>query len=144
MADIENQIRVGGGETDMNSSGSASSSSQVVEQIIGGQNDYLIRLLERALDNKITLKPVVDKLKPIATKLEQEITSSRGKADLPSLLINTLLREKLNDRSAVEGNQKQKTILIVLMVILPLVTNLCQFILTYMISPYARDGTGSS
>ena len=120
-------------------SGSTSSGSEIVEQVLGSSNEYLIRLMEKVMDEKLKHSPVIEKFRPIATKLEQEITTSKGKSDLPSLLVNTLLREKLTDRSNAESNQRQKIILIVLTVVLPLVTNAIQFALSF----HFRDVVGS-
>lgn len=112
--------------------GSASSaSSQVVEELVGTTNEYLVRLLERVVDDKLIPRPVIDKFKDIAVQLEAEMKTSKNKNDLPSLLINTLLREKVSDRSSAEASQRQKTILLILTIVLPILTNVAQFIMTY-------------
>ena len=88
---------------------SSSSSSQVVEMIVGTQNEYLVRLLEKVMDDKLIPRPVIDKFKEIASNLEQEMKTSKNKGDFTSLLMNALLREKISDRSLAESNQKRRS-----------------------------------
>jgi len=141
MKDIEAQDEPGPQPTRDEEDSTSSGSSEVVVQIVGTSNDYLIRLLEKALEDKIKHRPVVKKFENIATKLEQEITSSKGKNDLQSLLINTLLREKVSDRSEAESNQKQKIILLILTIVVPLITNILQFAISFHFRNL-EDGSG--
>lgn len=108
--------------------------TRIVMNTLGHSNDYLIRVLERYMNGGSQQRPINTKYREIEETLTDQIEHIKSDIELGNetqeqtkLLINTILKEKLADRSALETSQKHKLILGIVTLVLPIITNLIQF-----------------
>lgn len=115
--------------------------ADIVKQLLSGSNPYVEGVLHKVISDKdkrgccyvhpkyadiySTLTTDIDKLK---TQFQVDRSVS------PALVINSILREKLFDRSDNKTNQTQKIIFIGISIVLPIITNLFQYFLTHQVT----------
>ena len=126
---------------------------EAVHLVLGTDNEYLENLLVRKIEGKrrksTTLKEVFQKKdrKPLKESLERKTNISRETSmrvlkkepdaeemenkTVSSWVMNTLLQEKLIDREKQENDNRWKHINGILAVVLPIVSGLVNFLLSY-------------
>jgi hypothetical protein len=119
----------------MSSSEASEWADIVVKSTLPDDNKYVRRIVEKYLSNSVD-KKISQKFRHIDDELLKKIENNK-KSDIENsfnyseFIINVILREKLADRSALIDTRRQKFILTILTITLPLITNLFQFLITH-------------
>jgi hypothetical protein len=125
---------------------------------LGYLNQYIINLSKKYLsvNEPVQIKPshswsdlplVAPDRSHIKHMLSEDIKQYRGTIQDGSngsgskFVINSLLLEKMHERESLEKSNKTNVVLSVLVVVLPIVTNFCQFLITYLLP---KDGPNCS
>jgi hypothetical protein len=118
--------------TDLEKGTQGGSAQDIIQQTLGAplsSNEYLVRLLSKALSNELEPKPTLERFDPIVSHLDDQISCAKLTGNYASLLVHTILKEKVADRSAAVSNQQHKVVLMFLTVLLPILTNLIQYLM---------------
>jgi len=112
---------------------SLSSAENIVKELLGEDNPYLIKILDRELNNT-SKRTVSSKFHEIGRDLQKKIDLYKSDVELqqrPStMVINTILKEKLADRSELLQVRRHRFILTLVSLILPIATNIAQYLIT--------------
>ena len=120
---------------------------QLVNNTLGNKNDYLIKIVDRVLNNNQNIvvdekyQEIKENLKRDMDTIKNDFFSGNESANINKLIINSILLEKLGDRSQLEKKSKCNNFLVILIIIVPLLTNLFQFMMSYYLGEFNNECT---
>jgi hypothetical protein len=118
----------------MSSDSVSSQTETIIKSLLGEDNPYLKNLIDKHLNGVNRQRSVTSKFQLIDQHLQEKINQFKKdvESNLPntSFVINTILKEKLADRSEAIQERRQKFILAIIALIIPIVTNLVQYWIT--------------